>query len=214
MDCGQAVEDRRLCERHSVQTGVQLDDLADLELGLKARGLELNADERFGLPGVGSNVDLADQDRAGRRLEQSLDRDQGACLAGSVWTQKPEDLAFVDIETDPSHRSLGAVADAQVFDLESKTSHRRRFRGHSVYPQGIPLTRAVGCGEGRQITLTHNRHTSCVHCAADESPSTLASMSRLRPGRRTAAILAILLLLAVGGSDFLIAGFWLSHPTV
>jgi len=41
---------------------------------------------------------------------------------------------------------------------------------------------------------------------------TLASMSRLRPGRRTAAILAILLLLAVAGSDFLIAGFWLSHP--
>jgi hypothetical protein len=37
-------------------------------------------------------------------------------------------------------------------------------------------------------------------------------MSRLRPGRRTAAILAILVLLAVAGSDFLIAGFWVSHP--
>src|ERR1700731_1293279 len=37
-------------------------------------------------------------------------------------------------------------------------------------------------------------------------------MSILRPGRRTFAILAILLLLLVGGSDFLIAGFWLSHP--
>src|SRR6266850_1196653 len=37
-------------------------------------------------------------------------------------------------------------------------------------------------------------------------------MSRLRPGRRTAAILAILLLLAVAGSDLLIAGFWLGHP--
>jgi hypothetical protein len=37
-------------------------------------------------------------------------------------------------------------------------------------------------------------------------------MSRLRPGRRSAAILAILLLLLVAGSDFLIAGFWLSHP--
>jgi len=37
-------------------------------------------------------------------------------------------------------------------------------------------------------------------------------MSRLRPGRRTAAILAILLLLAVAGSDLVIAGFWLSHP--
>src|SRR5467141_4463685 len=40
----------------------------------------------------------------------------------------------------------------------------------------------------------------------------LASMSRLRPGRRTAAILAILLLLAVAASDLLIAEFWLSHP--
>src|SRR5260370_20681250 len=39
-------------------------------------------------------------------------------------------------------------------------------------------------------------------------------MSRLRPGRRTAAILTILLLLAVAGSDFLIAGFWLSHPMI
>jgi hypothetical protein len=42
----------------------------------------------------------------------------------------------------------------QVFDLESKTNQRRRFRGHSVYPQGIPLTGAVGCGERRQIMLT------------------------------------------------------------
>jgi hypothetical protein len=37
-------------------------------------------------------------------------------------------------------------------------------------------------------------------------------MSRLRPGRRTFAVLAILLLLAVGGSDLFIAGFWLNHP--
>jgi hypothetical protein len=37
-------------------------------------------------------------------------------------------------------------------------------------------------------------------------------MSSLRPGRRTFATLAILLLLAVAGSDFLIAGFWVSHP--
>src|SRR5260370_22840156 len=44
------------------------------------------------------------------------------------------------------------------------------------------------------------------------SPPTLASMSSLRPGRRTFAILAILLLLAVAGSDFFIAGFWVSHP--
>jgi hypothetical protein len=37
-------------------------------------------------------------------------------------------------------------------------------------------------------------------------------MSRLRPGRRTAAVLAILLVLAVAGSDFFIADFWVSHP--
>ena len=37
-------------------------------------------------------------------------------------------------------------------------------------------------------------------------------MSSFRPGRRTAATLAILLLLAIAGSDFLIAGFWVSHP--
>jgi hypothetical protein len=39
-------------------------------------------------------------------------------------------------------------------------------------------------------------------------------MSSLRPGRRTFAILAILLLLLVAGSDFLIAGFWLTHPMI
>jgi hypothetical protein len=37
-------------------------------------------------------------------------------------------------------------------------------------------------------------------------------MSRLHPGRRTAAVLAIILLVAVAGSDFLIAGFWAGHP--
>src|ERR1700738_255085 len=41
---------------------------------------------------------------------------------------------------------------------------------------------------------------------------TIASMSRLRPGRRAAAVLAILLLVAVAGSDFVVAGFWASHP--
>jgi uncharacterized membrane protein len=39
-------------------------------------------------------------------------------------------------------------------------------------------------------------------------------MSRFRPGRRTGAILAIVLLLAVAGSDLFIAGFWLSHPMI
>jgi hypothetical protein len=37
-------------------------------------------------------------------------------------------------------------------------------------------------------------------------------MSSRRPGRRTAAILAILLLVAAAVSDFLVAGFWVSHP--
>jgi hypothetical protein len=37
-------------------------------------------------------------------------------------------------------------------------------------------------------------------------------MSSLLPGRRTSAILAIVLLLVVAGSDFFIAGFWVSHP--
>jgi hypothetical protein len=46
---------------------------------------------------------------------------------------------------DPIDRSLGAVADAKVFHLESKTGHRRRFRGHSVCTQGIPLRDAGRC---------------------------------------------------------------------
>src|SRR5580700_1228437 len=37
-------------------------------------------------------------------------------------------------------------------------------------------------------------------------------MSRLRPGRRAAAVLAILLLLGAAGSDFVVAGFWATHP--
>src|SRR5256886_15762335 len=112
--------------------------------------MELNSDHRFGQHREGSSDDLADQDRAGRRLEQSLDRAQGACLAGSVRTQEPEDLALADIERDSIHRSLGAVADAQVTDLEGKTSHRRRFRGHSVYTEGIPPTDEIGCRELQQ----------------------------------------------------------------
>src|SRR5580704_5430915 len=37
-------------------------------------------------------------------------------------------------------------------------------------------------------------------------------MSRLRPGRLAAAVLAILLLLGAAGSDFVVAGFWATHP--
>ena len=37
-------------------------------------------------------------------------------------------------------------------------------------------------------------------------------MSSLRPGRRIFAILAILLVVVVAGSDLFIGGFWLSHP--
>jgi hypothetical protein len=37
-------------------------------------------------------------------------------------------------------------------------------------------------------------------------------MSSLRPGRLTGAILAILLLLAVAVSDFVIGDFWVTHP--
>jgi hypothetical protein len=37
-------------------------------------------------------------------------------------------------------------------------------------------------------------------------------MSRPRPGRRAAAVLAILVLLGLAGSDFVVGGFWLSHP--
>ena len=37
-------------------------------------------------------------------------------------------------------------------------------------------------------------------------------MSRLHPGRRAAAVLAIVLLVVVAGSDFVVAGFWVSHP--
>src|SRR5260221_14764630 len=141
-------EDRGLSELKIIHAGVQLDDLADRKLGMKARGLELNADQCFGQPGLGSCVDLADQDRAGGWFEKSLDRAQGACLAGSVRTQKPEDLAFIDIERDSVYCSLGAIADAQVFDLESKASHRRRIRGHSVYTQAIPLMGAGGFRAG------------------------------------------------------------------
>jgi hypothetical protein len=66
--------------------------------------------------------------------------------------------------------------------------------------------------------MSNVRHDSARHPEDDrvgtrrDPASTLASMSRLRPGRRTAAILAILLVLAAAGSDFLIAGFWVSHP--
>lgn len=37
-------------------------------------------------------------------------------------------------------------------------------------------------------------------------------MSRFRPGRRTLAILAIVLLAVVAGSDLWLGAFWLSHP--
>ena len=37
-------------------------------------------------------------------------------------------------------------------------------------------------------------------------------MSSLRPGRRTGAIFAIVLLVVVAGSDFFVGDFWLTHP--
>jgi hypothetical protein len=49
-------------------------------------------------------------------------------------------------------------------------------------------------------------------CLPGWSAPPLASMSSLRPGRRAAAVLAIVLLVAAAGSDFVVAGFWVSHP--
>ena len=37
-------------------------------------------------------------------------------------------------------------------------------------------------------------------------------MASLRPGRRTAAVFAIVLLVVVAGSDFVVGDFWLTHP--
>ena len=85
-------------------------------------------------------------------------------------------LAFVDIERDPIHRSLGAVADTQVFDLESKTSHRRRFRCQSAYTQGIQLTGAGGCGEGRRIIVSRIRTaTTSPEIAVSAATVTIAA---------------------------------------
>src|SRR5258708_1694760 len=39
-------------------------------------------------------------------------------------------------------------------------------------------------------------------------------MSRLRPGRRTAAILEILVLVAVAGAVYSLPGFWVAHPAL
>jgi hypothetical protein len=52
----------------------------------------------------------------------------------------------------------------------------------------------------------------CRRTLGDLSAAIKHAMPKLRPGRRTAAVLAILVLAAVAASDVVVGDFWVSHP--
>ena len=120
MDVGKQVINSGPGERHAIEPGVEPDDLANREIGLEARRLELYAHSGFRGGRICSSVDIADPDRAGVGLHQALDRAERAGLPRAVWPQQTKDLAFVNVERDTVDGHLRAVPDAETFDLKSQ----------------------------------------------------------------------------------------------
>src|SRR6202035_1914181 len=124
MNVGQQVVDSRPGDRHAVQPRVEPDDLANCEIGLEARRLELDTHSCFRRGRIGSSVDIADSDRARSGPQQALNRAERARLPRSVRAEETEDLPLVNVERHAVNRAFRAVADVEILDLKSKTLRR------------------------------------------------------------------------------------------
>ncbi len=97
-----------------VATAVELDHLADGELGLDARGLQHDADAVAEVtPGAGG-VDPQHLDGARRGGSVPLEDLDGGRLAGAVRSEQGVHLAGLDLEAQPVDRGHGTVGLAQA----------------------------------------------------------------------------------------------------
>src|SRR5207247_2448197 len=92
----------------SVQLLVQLQHLVGRVPAREAEELRQVAERAAGLPGAGAKA--ADLGRAaGGANEPAGDLDERR-LAGAVWAEQPDELAFANLEIDPGERLDGPVA--------------------------------------------------------------------------------------------------------
>jgi hypothetical protein len=97
-------------ERARVEGAVQLQCLADGELGLQLALLELRAEHPAGGLVLGDGVEAGDTDAAGVGLAQALDTLHGGGLPGAVRPEDPEDLPLLHGERDTVDGGTSGVA--------------------------------------------------------------------------------------------------------
>ena len=86
----------------AVEGGVQLQRLADAQLGRQLALLELDADLFAQLVAIVTRVEAEHADRARVRLAEAADGLDGRGLAGAVRAEDREDLALLDAENEMS----------------------------------------------------------------------------------------------------------------
>ncbi|GAA1117997.1 hypothetical protein GCM10009630_14670 [Kribbella jejuensis] len=115
-----------------VQGGVQLEGLADRQLGLQLALLELRTEHLRERRMVGHRIQPSDPNLATVRNPQPLDAFDRGGLPGAVRPENPENLTFVDAERNIVDNSPPAVRLPQAGNLNNP--HTDELRGMGIAP--------------------------------------------------------------------------------
>src|SRR5207249_2992622 len=116
--------------RLAVVAGEHAVRLAHREVGPELRLLEHDADPLAVGRLRACGIEAEHVDTAAVALAVALEDLDGRRLAGAIWSEQAEDLAFVDVEADAAHGFVGPVGLAQVVDED------RRHRSMICAPAG------------------------------------------------------------------------------
>ena len=110
---------------YPVEAGEELEVFHRVELLVEIGGLEGHTDVALDLLSLLGNVHAQDLGMVLRGADLTGEDLHRGGLAGAVWPQKAEDLAFLHLEADVVHSDQVAVAVREVF------GHNRRL-GHGL----------------------------------------------------------------------------------
>ena len=92
-----------------------------------------NANQMLDLFHFRDRINTQQVDRAAVGGEQAGQHGDGGAFPGSVWSQQPEDFAFLDVKTKVAYRYQGAVLLGQAARLQDGLCHVRSPYKSSVH---------------------------------------------------------------------------------